>query len=85
MSGAQRHHHMSAIRKRGYPADLSDAVDSQVVIKDDVWIWFNAVVRKGARIARGAVIGAATLITKDVPAYSLMVGNPARCVGSSKP
>lgn len=76
---------MSAIRSTGHPDELPDVADSPIVIEDDVWIGFNAVILKGVRVGRGAVVGAATLIAKDVPPYSLMVGNPARCVGSSRP
>lgn len=84
-SAASRHAHMSAIRSIGHPAHLADVTDSPVVIEDDVWIGFNAVVLKGVRIGRGSIIGAAALISKDVLPYSQMVGNPARCVGSSRP
>lgn len=85
LSAARRHEHMSAIRSTGHPDELPDVADSPIVIEDDVWIGFNAVILKGVRVGRGAVVGAATLIAKDVPPYSLMVGNPARCVGSSRP
>lgn len=85
LSAARRHAHMLAIRSTGHPHELPDVSDRPIVIEDDVWIGFNAVILKGVRIGRGAVIGAATLIADDVPAYSLMVGNPARCVGSSRP
>jgi maltose O-acetyltransferase len=54
-----------------------------VIIEDDVWIGFNATILKGVRIGRGAIVGANTVITKDVPPYTIMVGNPARAVGSA--
>lgn len=84
-SAASRHAHMTAIRTTGHPASLPDVADAPVVIEDDVLIGFNAVVLKGVRIGRGAIIGAETIILKDVALYSIMVGNPARCVGSSTP
>lgn len=85
ISAASRRAHMAAIRLIGHPPNLSDVVDSPVVVEDDVWIGFNAIVLKGVRIGRGSIIGAASLVSRDVPPYSIMVGNPSRCVGSSKP
>jgi acetyltransferase-like isoleucine patch superfamily enzyme len=55
-----------------------------IVIEDDVWIGFNAIVLKGVTIGKGAIIGAGTVITKDIPPYAIMVGNPARQVGSAE-
>jgi len=52
-------------------------------IEDDVWIGFNAVLLKGVRIGRGAVIGAGAVITKNVDPYTVVVGNPQRVVGQS--
>lgn len=54
-----------------------------ITIEDDVWIGFNAIILKGVRVGRGAVIGAGAVITKDVTPYSVVVGNPQRVVGKS--
>ena len=53
---------------------------ARVNIGHDVWIGRNAVVLPGARIGNGAVVGAGAVVTKDVPAYAIAVGNPARVV-----
>jgi acetyltransferase-like isoleucine patch superfamily enzyme len=53
-----------------------------IVIEDDVWLGVNAVVLAGVRIGRGSVIGAGAVVTRDIPAYSIAVGNPARVVRS---
>ena len=50
------------------------------VIEDDVWIGAHAVILRGVRIGRGAVIGAAAVVTRDVPEYSIAVGVPARVI-----
>lgn len=50
----------------------------RVVIGHDVWIGHAAIVLPGRRIGTGAVIGAGSVVTKDVPAYAVAVGNPAR-------
>jgi len=55
------------------------------VIEDDVWIGFNAIILKGVRVGRGAVVGAGSVITKDVEAYTIVVGNPQRVTGKSLP
>ena len=51
-----------------------------VRIHDKVWIGFNAVVLKGVTIGEGAIVGAAAVVTKDVPAYCIVGGNPARVI-----
>lgn len=49
-------------------------------IGDDVWIGRRAMVLKGVTIGDGAIIAAGAVVTKDVPAYSIAAGNPARVV-----
>jgi len=53
-----------------------------VVVKDKVWIGFNVSILKGVTIGEGAVIGACSVVTHDIPAYVVAVGNPARVVRS---
>lgn len=49
-----------------------------VIIEDNVWIGDKASILPGVRIGRGSIIGTGAVVTKDVPAHSLVVGNPAR-------
>lgn len=53
-----------------------------VKISNKVWIGFNVSVLKGVTIGEGAVIGACSVVTRDIPPYALAVGNPARVVRS---
>ena len=47
-----------------------------IEIGNDVWIGVRCYVKRGVRIGTGSVIGAHTVVTKDVPPYSIVVGNP---------
>lgn len=51
-----------------------------IKICDDVWIGMNCIVLKGVTIGEGAVVGAGSVVTKDVPAWSVVAGNPAKVV-----
>lgn len=51
-----------------------------VVIEDDVWIADRVTVLKGVHIGQGSVVGAGSVVTRDIPAYSIAVGNPARVI-----
>ena len=57
-----------------------DRKGSPIVIEDDVWIGFNAAILKGVTIGRGAIIGAGSVVTKDVKPYTINAGNPLRCI-----
>jgi len=61
------------------PWDLSRV---SIVIEDDVWIGANCVILPGVTIGRGAVIGAGSVVTKNVTPYSICAGNPARFIRS---
>ena len=53
-----------------------------VVIEDDVWIGAKASILKGVRIGRGAIVGTGAVVTRSVPAFSVVAGVPARPVAS---
>lgn len=48
-----------------------------VIIEDDVWIGARVVILPGVRIGTGSVIGACSVVTKDIPQFAVAVGNPA--------
>ncbi|MBE7081631.1 MAG: maltose O-acetyltransferase [Clostridiales bacterium] len=55
-----------------------------ITIEDDVWIGARVVVLPGVTIGKGSVIGACAVVSKDVPPYSVFVGNPGRVVKNRK-
>ena len=58
--------------------------DETVEIGDDVWIGSRVILLPGVKVGRGAVIGAGAVVTKDVPAWAVTAGNPARLIRSRK-
>ena len=58
-----------------------DSVKSgKIIICDKVWIGFDVLILKGVTIGEGAIIGAKSVVTKDVPAWTVCAGNPAKVV-----
>jgi len=57
---------------------------SPVTIKDDVWIGANAIILPGVTIGKGAIIGAGSIVTKDVEEYTVVAGNPAKVIKRRK-
>lgn len=62
--------------------DEQKVITSPIIIEDDVWIGANCVILPGVKVGRHSVIGAGSVVTKDIPSYSLAVGNPARITKS---
>lgn len=54
--------------------------DRDIIIDDDVWIGINAIILGGVHIGTGSVIGAGSVVTKDVPPYAIVGGNPAKVI-----
>jgi acetyltransferase-like isoleucine patch superfamily enzyme len=80
---ASRRHLQTVEIFSGPDFDMTDVAMAPIIIEDDVWIGFNAAIMKGVTVGRGAIVGAAAVITKDVPPFAIMAGNPARQVGIS--
>jgi len=73
---------LSAIRifTIGHPKEIGNLKAAPVVIKDHAWISYNVSILKGVTIGEGAIVGAGSVVTKDVPAWSIVAGNPARVI-----
>lgn len=54
--------------------------EDSIKIDDDVWIGYNVFIKNGVRIGKGAVIGALSAVTRDVPPYAIVGGVPARLI-----
>jgi acetyltransferase-like isoleucine patch superfamily enzyme len=70
--------------KEGHPKEKGTIVTKPIVIEDHVWVNFNVVILKGVTIGRGAIVAAGTVVTKDVPPFVLVGGNPARVLKELK-
>ena len=66
-------------RWAGNRCDL-DEKDMRVIIGEDVWIGYGAIILGGVVIGRGAVIAAGSVVTKDVEPYSIAAGLPAKTI-----
>jgi len=60
------------------PGALPDKGD--IVIGNDVWIGYEALIMPGVKIGNGAIVATRAVVTSDVPAYAVVAGNPARIV-----
>lgn len=62
------------------PPYLQKTTSKLITIGDDVWIGANCVVTAGTKIGKHCVIGAGSVVTKDIPDFSVAVGNPAKVI-----
>ena len=60
------------------PPSLQKVETKPIVVEDEVWIGANAVVTAGVTIGKHAIVAAGCVVVKDVPAYSIVGGNPGR-------
>ena len=70
-----RTEHRNVINK-----DWSNVKTVQIIVEDKVWIGFGVTILKGVKIGEGAVIGAKSVVTRDVKPWTVVAGNPARLI-----
>ena len=51
--------------------------NNNIILEDDVWIGTGALIMSGVKIGKGAIIGARSVVTKNIPPYAIVAGNPA--------
>lgn len=69
-------HKFDCIGKYMKSIDKQPNSDGLVRIEDDVWIGANAIILANVKIGKGSIIGAGSIVTKDVPPYSIYTGAP---------
>ena len=62
------------------PSHVNDH-EMDVIVEEDAWLGTNVTLIAGAHIGRGAVVGAGSIVNKDIPPYAIVVGVPAKIVG----
>ena len=66
--------------RNGGQHDWSTTLCAPVLIRRGAWIGAQCIILKGVTIGEGAVVGAGSVVTKDVPDWCIVAGNPARVV-----
>ena len=64
----------------GKHKDWSKVESSEIKLNDKCWIGFNSIILKGVEIGEGAIVGAGSVVTTNVPPYTVYAGNPAKLV-----
>jgi acetyltransferase-like isoleucine patch superfamily enzyme len=80
LSASKRFNEAVAWSKGKFPNVYDGIPGESVVISNHVWIGANSVVLKGVTIGEGAIVGAGSVVTKDVPPYTIVAGNPAKII-----
>jgi|SRR5690554_780132 len=78
-TGVKIINHYPIISKKG----ISEFNVGSVIIEDNVFIGMNSLIIKPITIGRNSIIGAGSVVTKDIPEYSIVGGNPAKVIGST--
>lgn len=81
---AARHRHFRSIISSGHPRKI-DLLERAIEIGDDAWIGCMSIILKGVTVGQGAIIGAGSVVTQDVPSFAVVAGNPARVIREIPP
>jgi acetyltransferase-like isoleucine patch superfamily enzyme len=78
LNAESRHRQFKAIATSGHPEEIVGVDSRPIVIEDDVWIGFNAIVLKGSRIGTRSVVAAGSVVMGTIPPDSLYIGKEVR-------
>ena len=73
-------HSLSFKDRRNEISDVKNRIDKEIIIEDDVLIGANVIILKGVHIGARSIIGAGSVVTKDVPEDCIVAGNPAKVI-----
>ena len=76
LHAAARHAQVKQIFEHGHPQTLV-LDENPVRIRNDAWIGAGAMILRGVTVGEGGIVAAGAIVTRDVPAYSIVAGNPA--------
>ena len=57
-----------------------NSTSKAILIEDNVWVGFDAIILPGVTLGRGCIVGSKSVITRNVPAYAVIAGNPAKII-----
>lgn len=74
--------HDHNFNRAGVPIILAGRPTEQpyTILEDDVWVGHGVTIMRGVKIGEGSIVGANSVVTKDIPPYSIYAGNPARFI-----
>lgn len=76
----KRHLGFKEMIENGHSKEKGDVKTAPITIENDVWISYNVCVLKGVTIGKGAIVAAGSVVTKDVPPFTMVAGNPAQII-----
>jgi acetyltransferase-like isoleucine patch superfamily enzyme len=68
----------------GHPKEI-DLGEREITIGSDAWVGANAMILRGVTIGTGGIVGAGAVVTTNVPAYTIVAGNPAHPIRELTP
>lgn len=80
MDHIERAENFIKLTKEGHPKNKGSVITKEIIIHNYAWVNFNVTILKGVTIGEGAIIAANSVVTKDVPAFCLVAGNPAKII-----
>ncbi len=82
VSIGQGEHNLSKISTNSifYENSFEELTKDDCEIGNDVWIGVDSIIKRGVKIGNGAVVGSNSVVTKNIPAYAIVVGSPAKII-----